>query len=207
MATLLSMQDPFPSFLQARSQLLLEEIAANERTRLTIRQAAHPGIALDRGADRGPNSSINKGNGRARAAASSWRPALHRVLRHLHVIVTCQKLLFVPHFNEASSHGSNLYFFSGFQYYLVILDDHSHYSSTRSIAFTLTFLLSFMSLYSVCNVTTAANFSPLPYVTSSLVMAHPFDLHALTPRHNMARPNVSYAPPTTFFAFFSYMPT
>ena len=34
MATLLPMQWPFPTFVQARSRLLMEEISANERARL-----------------------------------------------------------------------------------------------------------------------------------------------------------------------------
>ncbi|XP_044345630.1 uncharacterized protein [Triticum aestivum] len=45
MATLLPMQSPFPSFVQARSRLLMKEISANERARLDGRSKL-PAVAL-----------------------------------------------------------------------------------------------------------------------------------------------------------------
>ncbi|XBI99340.1 hypothetical protein VPH35_019431 [Triticum aestivum] len=42
MATLLPMQSPFPSFVQARSRLLMEEITANERARLDAAPSTPP---------------------------------------------------------------------------------------------------------------------------------------------------------------------
>ncbi|KAM3242641.1 hypothetical protein ACQJBY_054952 [Aegilops geniculata] len=83
MATLLPMQSPFPSFVQARSRLLMEEISANERARLdgrpelpaaalTIGQAPLGGSSADRGPDRG-GSSNDKGKGPAASPTSDNR--------------------------------------------------------------------------------------------------------------------------------------
>ena len=59
MATLLPMQTPFPSFVQARSRLLMEEIAANDRARLDGRPEA-TATALTIG--QGSSSSSDRGS-------------------------------------------------------------------------------------------------------------------------------------------------
>lgn len=64
MATLLPMQSSFPSFVQARSSLLMEEISANERARLDGRPEL-PAAALTIGhtPSGGPSPSPDRGSG------------------------------------------------------------------------------------------------------------------------------------------------
>ncbi|XP_048574362.1 uncharacterized protein LOC125555453 [Triticum urartu] len=94
MATLLPMQNPFPTFVQARSCLLMEELSANKRARLDGQGSGAPtalaiGPAPDRGVDRGPAPSGDKGKGpvssptsdtrsRGRGRPRPWRPGLFR---------------------------------------------------------------------------------------------------------------------------------
>ncbi|XP_037466340.1 uncharacterized protein LOC119338146 [Triticum dicoccoides] len=62
MATLLPMQEPFPTFVQARSRLLLEEISANERSLIDGRLESSPtALSIGHLGDRG--SAPDRGNG------------------------------------------------------------------------------------------------------------------------------------------------
>lgn len=64
MATLLPMQSPFPTFVQAHSRLLMEEISANERARLDGRpELPTAALTIGHGPSGGSSPSPDRGSG------------------------------------------------------------------------------------------------------------------------------------------------
>jgi len=106
---------------------------------------------------------------------------------------------------------------SGFKYYLVIIDDCSHFLWTFPLRLNLTpslssptslplCTLSLAVSSSPCNVITVVNLTTLPLVLSSLPKVFLSACHAPTPRSKMAKPNACFAPPTMSLARCSSKP-